>query len=123
MKILNARVNRLRNRQKGFTLVELMETSGRNPHPYIDSVPDDPWGNPKAAFSGSTEILREEWGLTWNVALESGGVLVSKKSQSRSRFKPRRPNGDTSHPECRYEPYSWATQLVARKSTHASRNR
>jgi general secretion pathway protein G len=104
MKILNARVNRTRKRQRGFTLVELMvvvvilgtlialvgpniwnmlfqsneaaakaqmsnfgqainnylltnkklpstldelmETSGRNPHPYIDSVPDDPWGNP-----------------------------------------------------------------------------
>lgn len=40
---------------------------------------DDPWGNPKAAFSGSTEIVREEWGLTWNVSLDSGGVLVSKK--------------------------------------------
>ena len=40
---------------------------------------DDPWGNAKAAFSASTEILREDWGLTWNVALESGGLLVSKK--------------------------------------------
>ena len=26
-----------------------------------------------------TEIDREDWGLTWNVALEAGGVLVSKK--------------------------------------------
>ena len=40
---------------------------------------DDPWGNSKAAFAGSTEILREDWDLTWNVALESGGLLVSKK--------------------------------------------
>jgi polyisoprenoid-binding protein YceI len=40
---------------------------------------DDPWGNSKAAFSASTEILREDWGLNWNVALESGGLLVSKK--------------------------------------------
>lgn len=40
---------------------------------------DDPWGNSKAAFSASTEILREDWDLTWNVALESGGLLVSKK--------------------------------------------
>ncbi len=40
---------------------------------------DDPWGNPKAAFSASTEVLREDWGLNWNVALESGGMLVSKK--------------------------------------------
>jgi polyisoprenoid-binding protein YceI len=42
-------------------------------------IVDDPWGNSKAGFSASTEILREEWGLNWNVALESGGVLVSKK--------------------------------------------
>lgn len=40
---------------------------------------DDPWGNAKAAFSASTEVVREDWGLNWNVALESGGVLVSKK--------------------------------------------
>jgi polyisoprenoid-binding protein YceI len=39
---------------------------------------NDPWGNPKAAFSGSTEIDREEFGITWNAALESGGVLVGK---------------------------------------------
>ena len=39
---------------------------------------NDPWGNPKAAFSASTEIEREDWGLTWNVALEGGGMLVSK---------------------------------------------
>ena len=38
----------------------------------------DPWGNAKAAFSARTEIDREEWGLTWNVALETGGVLVSR---------------------------------------------
>jgi polyisoprenoid-binding protein YceI len=42
-------------------------------------IVDDPWGNSKAGFSASTEILREEWDLNWNVALESGGVLVSKK--------------------------------------------
>ncbi len=39
---------------------------------------DDPWGNPKAAFSASTEIQRSDWDLNWNVALETGGVLVSK---------------------------------------------
>jgi polyisoprenoid-binding protein YceI len=39
----------------------------------------DPWGNEKAAFSATTTIDREEWDLNWNVALETGGVLVSKK--------------------------------------------
>jgi polyisoprenoid-binding protein YceI len=39
----------------------------------------DPWGNQKAAFSAATTIDREDWNLIWNVALETGGVLVSKK--------------------------------------------
>jgi polyisoprenoid-binding protein YceI len=39
----------------------------------------DPWGTTKAVFTASTEIDREAFGLTWNVALESGGVLVGKK--------------------------------------------
>lgn len=39
----------------------------------------DPWGNQKAAFSANTTIDREDWNLNWNVALETGGVLVSKK--------------------------------------------
>ncbi len=38
----------------------------------------DPWGNDKAMFSASAEIDREAFGLTWNTALESGGVLVGK---------------------------------------------
>ena len=44
-----------------------------------DGLVTDPWGNTKAAFTAATEIDREDWGLTWNVALESGGVLVGKK--------------------------------------------
>lgn len=39
----------------------------------------DPWGNQKAAFSATTTVEREDWDLNWNVALEAGGVLVSKK--------------------------------------------
>jgi len=42
-------------------------------------VLSDPWGNEKAAFSASTEIDREEFGVTWNAALEAGGVLVGNK--------------------------------------------
>lgn len=38
----------------------------------------DPYGNTKAAFVASGEIDREQFGLTWNVPLEGGGVLVSK---------------------------------------------
>jgi polyisoprenoid-binding protein YceI len=39
----------------------------------------DPWGNAKLGFSLSGEIDREQWGLTWNQALEAGGVLVAKR--------------------------------------------
>lgn len=45
----------------------------------IDGVARDPWGNEKLAVTASTEIDREDFGMTWNVALETGGVLVSKK--------------------------------------------
>jgi polyisoprenoid-binding protein YceI len=37
----------------------------------------DPWGNEKAGFSFETKINRKDWGLNWNAALETGGVLVS----------------------------------------------
>lgn len=37
----------------------------------------DPWGNEKAGFSFEGKINRKDWGLNWNAALETGGVLVS----------------------------------------------
>ena len=37
----------------------------------------DPWGNEKAGFSVEGKIERKAWGLTWNAALETGGVMVS----------------------------------------------
>jgi polyisoprenoid-binding protein YceI len=37
----------------------------------------DPWGGTRASFSGDTKIDRRDFGLTWNAALETGGVLVS----------------------------------------------
>ncbi|WP_406863336.1 YceI family protein [Streptomyces sp. HUAS MG47] len=39
----------------------------------------DPFGNERVGFEGSAEILRSEWGLTWNAALETGGVVLSDK--------------------------------------------
>jgi polyisoprenoid-binding protein YceI len=45
----------------------------------LEGVAQDPWGGHRMAFSAETDIDREDWGLTWNVALETGGVLVSKK--------------------------------------------
>ncbi|KQV95314.1 MULTISPECIES: YceI family protein [Streptomyces] len=39
----------------------------------------DPFGNERVGFEGKAEIKRSEWGLTWNAALETGGVLISDK--------------------------------------------
>lgn len=39
----------------------------------------DPFGNDRAAFEASTVISRKDFGLTWNAALEAGGVLVGDK--------------------------------------------
>src|SRR6476646_10626245 len=39
----------------------------------------DPFGNLRVGFEGATTINRKDWGLTWNAALETGGVLVSEK--------------------------------------------
>lgn len=38
----------------------------------------DPWGNARIGFEAHTELDREAFGLTWNQALETGGVLVGK---------------------------------------------
>ena len=39
----------------------------------------DPFGNQRAGFEGTTTLNRTDFGLTWNAALETGGVLVSEK--------------------------------------------
>lgn len=41
----------------------------------------DPWGNDRVVFSAATEIDREDFGLTWNQVLETGGVMVSKTAK------------------------------------------
>ena len=45
----------------------------------VDSVSKpsaDPWGNQRIGLSGSTKINRKDFGIVWNTALDSGGVLV-----------------------------------------------
>jgi polyisoprenoid-binding protein YceI len=41
----------------------------------------DPWGQLRVGFEGALVIRRSDWGLTWNTALDTGGVLVSDKIQ------------------------------------------
>lgn len=47
----------------------------------FEGVEGDPWGGTRAAFTATTEINREDFGLTWNQVLESGGLLVAKKAR------------------------------------------
>jgi polyisoprenoid-binding protein YceI len=42
----------------------------------FEGLGKDPWGKQRAGFAARTEIDRREWGLQWNQALETGGVLV-----------------------------------------------
>ena len=44
-----------------------------------EGTAQDPFGNIRAGFTARTDVDREDFGLTWNAALETGGVLVSKK--------------------------------------------
>jgi polyisoprenoid-binding protein YceI len=45
----------------------------------FDGVAQNPWGKEIVAFTATTEIDREDFGMTWNLALETGGVLVGRK--------------------------------------------
>lgn len=40
---------------------------------------DDPWGNRRAGFAAETTLLRKDFGLTYNAALEAGGVVIGDK--------------------------------------------
>ena len=42
-------------------------------------IAKDPWGNIKAGFTLEGKINRKEWGLNWNAALETGGILVGEE--------------------------------------------
>ena len=44
----------------------------------FEGLVNDPWGGQRAGFSASTVINRKDFGLTWNMALEAGGVLVGE---------------------------------------------
>jgi polyisoprenoid-binding protein YceI len=45
----------------------------------FEGAAKDPWGATRIGFTASTEINREDFGLTWNQALETGGWLVGKQ--------------------------------------------
>lgn len=80
---LEFRSTRLAPRNEGWILEGDLTIRGVTRRVSFDVSYDgyltDPWGKTRVAFSATTEINREDWGLTWNMALETGGVLVGKK--------------------------------------------
>jgi polyisoprenoid-binding protein YceI len=47
----------------------------------------DPWNKDRAAFSATASINREDWGVTWNMVLDSGRLVVSKQIQLEIDFE------------------------------------
>lgn len=45
----------------------------------FEGVSGDPWGGTRAGFTAETDINRKDWGLEWNVVLETGGVMLGEK--------------------------------------------
>ena len=66
---------------ENFELKGMLTIKGVSKEVTLDAefggINKDPWGNDKAGFSINGKISRKDWGLNWNSALETGGVLVS----------------------------------------------
>jgi len=60
-----------------LTIKEVTKTIKLNVE--FGGIGKDPWGNEKAGFTLSGKISRTDFGLNWNAALETGGVLVSEE--------------------------------------------
>ena len=57
---------------RGVTLPVVLDTEFRG-------AVVDPWGNSRVGFAATTKINRKDYGLTWNKALEAGGLLVGEE--------------------------------------------
>jgi polyisoprenoid-binding protein YceI len=66
-----------------FTLTGILAIKGVAKEVQLDvefaGINKDPWGNEKAGFTLEGKINRKDWGLNWNAALETGGVLVGEE--------------------------------------------
>ena len=45
----------------------------------LTGTAQDPWGHTRMGLEGSTVVNRKDWGVSWNAALDAGGVLVGEK--------------------------------------------
>ncbi|MCX5743543.1 MAG: YceI family protein [Proteobacteria bacterium] len=58
---------------RGITKAVTLEVEG------LSNPSKDPWGNTRVGTSAKAKINRKDWGLLWNAALETGGVLVGEQ--------------------------------------------
>jgi polyisoprenoid-binding protein YceI len=67
--------------EENYQLKGILSIKGRNKELVLDvdfgGFIKDPYGNEKAGFSVNGKFNRKDWGLNWNAALETGGVMVS----------------------------------------------
>jgi polyisoprenoid-binding protein YceI len=74
------RSRRVEKTPRGYTLIGDLTIRGVTREVALAVVDEgrvrDPWGNERAGFSAAGVLNREDFGLTWNAALETGGVLV-----------------------------------------------
>lgn len=79
---LTFRSTRVEGRDDEWTLQGELTVAGVTRPVVLDvtyeGVAGDPWGGTRAGFTASAQINREDFGLTWNAALEAGGFLVGK---------------------------------------------
>src|SRR5438874_12879592 len=74
---------------RGVTRNVVFDVEGPSP------AQKDPWGNTRIGLSATTRISRKDFGLTWNAALEAGGLLVAERDRKSTRL-------NSSHVEISY---------------------
>ena len=79
---LSFRSSRVDGRDDQWTLEGELTVAGVTRPVVLDvayeGVAGDPWGGTRAGFTASAQVNREDFGLSWNAALEAGGFLVGK---------------------------------------------
>ncbi|GAO02907.1 YceI family protein [Anaeromyxobacter sp. PSR-1] len=80
---LTYRSRRIEKAGDGYRVVGDLTLHGVTREVTLDAefagIGKDPWGNERAGFSAKAALDRKEFGLAWNAALETGGVLVGEK--------------------------------------------
>jgi polyisoprenoid-binding protein YceI len=77
------RSKRIEKNGKAYRVVGDLDLHGVTREVVLDAefagTGKDPWGNERAGFSAKASVDRREFGLVWNAALETGGVLVGER--------------------------------------------